>query len=184
MIQNNRVLGIAVSRAFGDGPWKWNKETQEEAHKKYNGGRLRPNLKTPPYLTAEPLVTTTKIDPQRKSFLIMASDGMWDTMSSEQAVDLVGRWVDWKAAGMPKQQAAPEFDPFDLAPYYDAMWQVEERKITVEDENVAVHLVRNALGGAHHDMISGVLAFKPSRSRTVRDDITVQVVFFGDDGSA
>jgi pyruvate dehydrogenase phosphatase len=38
--------------------------------------------------------------------------------------------------------------------------------------------MRNALGGAHHDLISGLLAFKPPYARMVRDDMTVQVAFF------
>jgi pyruvate dehydrogenase phosphatase len=58
--------------------------------------------------------------------------------------------------------------------------QFEEKKTTVQDDNVAVHLIRNALGGAHHDLISGLLAFKPPFAREVRDDMTVQVAFFDD----
>jgi len=42
-----------------------------------------------------------------------------------------------------------------------------------------VHLVRNSLGGNHHELIAGRLAFDAPFSRRLRDDITVQVVFFG-----
>ncbi len=50
--------------------------------------------------------------------------------------------------------------------------------MALQDDNAAVHLIRNALGGAHHDLVSGLLTFKQPFAREVRDDITVQVVFF------
>lgn len=48
----------------------------------------------------------------------------------------------------------------------------------MQDENVAVHLVRNSLGGNHHELLAGRLAFSSPFSRNLRDDITVQVIFF------
>ena len=50
----------------------------------------------------------------------------------------------------------------------------------VEDDNVATHLVRNALGGADHEMLCGLTGIQPPLSRNARDDITVQVIFFED----
>jgi pyruvate dehydrogenase phosphatase len=99
-------------------------------------------------------------------------------MSNEQAVGLVGRWVDWVKAGQPpRTKVVPAFGKYDLSEVEDVP-QFEEKKTTVQDENVAVHLMRNALGGAHHDLISGLLAFKPPFARKVRDDMTVQVISF------
>ena len=50
---------------------------------------------------------------------------------------------------------------------------------TIQDDKVAVHLVRNALSGNHHELIAGRLAFSSPFARRVRDDITVQMAFFG-----
>jgi len=181
MVKGKRLLGIAVTRAFGDGRWKWDQETQEVARQKYNGPKVRPDFKTPPYLTAEPVIATKEIEMDKPSFLIMASDGLWDHMSSEQAVMLVGKWLDWTAAGRPSPTPpTTTFDNFDLSLFEDADWQVNEKTVTTQDENAAVHLARNALGGANPHILSGVLAFQPPLSRNVRDDITVQVIFFGD----
>jgi len=113
--------------------------------------------------------------------MIIASDGLWDILTNEQAVTLVSKWLEWRDKGMPPPpppSAAPDFGPFDLALYKDQGWDFQERKTTVQDPNPAVHLIRNAIGGAHHDMAAGLLGYRPPYARHGRDDITVQVVFF------
>lgn len=96
--KTGRVFGLAISRAFGDARWKWTEQLTRLAHEKYFGPSPRPNgvVKTPPYITAEPEVTTTKINStgERPDFLIMASDGLWDQFSSEDAVTCVQQWLD------------------------------------------------------------------------------------------
>lgn len=177
-------MGLEPTRTFGDARQKWPIELYNDTMKRYNSnyyGRDRPldpaRYKTPPYHTARPEVTTTTVEKGRPAFLILATDGLWDTMSSEQAVALVGKWVDWEKAGRPKNKATADFGRFDLAHVEEAP-QFEEKKTILQDRNAAVHLMRNALGGAHHDLISGLLAFKPPYSREVRDDMTIQVIFF------
>jgi pyruvate dehydrogenase phosphatase len=98
-------------------------------------------------------------------------------MSSEQAVGLLGRWVDWDGKARLEEERKKDFGRYDLKGVEEAP-QFEESKTTVCDGNAAVHLIRNGLGGAHHDLVSGLLAFKPPFARNVRDDMTVQVVFF------
>ncbi len=111
--------------------------------------------------------------------MIIASDGLWDVMSSKQAVDLVAKWLAWRKAGMPPPaKSEPDLGQFDLTILNGEGWKFQERRTTLQDENAATHLIRNALGGAHHDMISGMLGYTPPFAREVRDDITVQVVFF------
>ncbi|KAI1356657.1 putative pyruvate dehydrogenase [Xylaria sp. FL0043] len=183
IVKGGRVLGMMVSRAFGDARWKWPLELQQSFVKRFYGtAPLTPteDFRTPPYLTAEPVVTTTKIDPSRPSFLILASDGLWWTLSDQQAVDLVGKWVDAPTA-KERNNTLPEptYEPFDFGQFWKGVsWKFTEGRTTIQDDNVAVHLVRNALGGNHHELIAGRLAFSPPSSRRVRDDITVQVVFF------
>lgn len=178
VVKDGRVLGMAVSRAFGDSRWKWALDFQRDMKRRFNGpGPLTPryDVQTPPYLTAEPVVTSTKIGAaQKPSFLIMATDGLWDMLSSQQAVDLVGKWVESEAS-----KPAPTYKPLDFGQLEGGVDDrfVEERTI-VQDDNAAVHLVRNSLGGNHNELITGRLAFSAPFSRNVRDDITVQVVFF------
>lgn len=178
MIKNGRVLGLAVSRAFGDSRWKWSLEFQKEMKQRFNGpAPLTPryDVRTPPYLTAEPVITSTKIDPRKPTFLIMASDGLWDMLSNKQAVDLVGNWLEPIEN---RKDVKPTYEPFDFGELWKGMdWKFDEKRTTVQDENAAVHLVRNSLGGNHDELIAGRLAFGPPFSRHVRDDITVQVVF-------
>lgn len=181
--KNGRILGLMVSRAFGDSRWKWPLELQRELKQRFNGpAPLTPryDVLTPPYLTAEPVVTATKIDPGKPSFLIMATDGLWDTLSNEQAVDLMGKWLESDAAGRRSSKPDTAHETFDFGQFQNGVdWRFVKERTTVQDDNAAVHLVRNSLGGNHHELIAGRLAFGPPFSRNIRDDITVQVVLFG-----
>lgn len=63
IVKNGRVLGMMVSRAFGDGQWKWPLELQQDMRQRFYGpAPLAPkfDIRTPPYLTAEPVVVSTK----------------------------------------------------------------------------------------------------------------------------
>jgi pyruvate dehydrogenase phosphatase len=62
-------------------------------------------------------------------------------------------------------------------------WKSEPKHFVVEDENCGVHLVKNALGGRRRDLFAGVMSVQPPYSRNIRDDITVNVIFFGVDVS-
>ncbi|KAK4540451.1 hypothetical protein LTR36_009197 [Oleoguttula mirabilis] len=95
--KSGRVHGIAVSRAFGDARWKWPQEVTRRAHDLFWGPSPRPDrmIKTPPYLTAEPEVIETRLQTgAHPDFLIMASDGLWDNMSSRDAVACVELWLE------------------------------------------------------------------------------------------
>ncbi|KAL7950681.1 phosphatase 2C-like domain-containing protein [Trichoderma barbatum] len=179
--KDGRVLGMMVSRAFGDGRWKWPLEFQQDIRRRFYGpAPLTPKyeVRTPPYLTAEPVVTSTPIDPTHPSFLVMASDGMWNMLSNQQAVDLVGKWLDLQA-GKHTREPEPTHEPFDFGQFWKGMnWKFVEGRTVTRDDNVAVHLVRNSLGGNHHELMAGRLAFDSPFSRGLRDDMTVQVVFF------
>jgi pyruvate dehydrogenase phosphatase len=189
VVQGGRVWGLQPSRTFGDGMWKWTSTLKQNLREHFNGALLPwgpryKNYKDGPYVTAEPLVTTTLIpDPNkdgRTKFVILATDGLWDTMSSEQAVDLVGKWYDHQ-----KQKGASVVEPVEQAQDFGPPilgWKqqckYEESKATFRDDNAAVHLMRNGLGGADEEMVRGALAFRYPNARTIRDDITVNVVFF------
>lgn len=181
MVKDGRVLKLAVSRAFGDSRWKWTRELQEQAQNRFFGPKIIEPLISPPYLTAEPIISTTKIRPERGDFVIMASDGLWDNLSNEQAVDLIGRWLK-------EHDPSKEPVPRDLAVAPDALVErhisdrrnpdstkayteeaaADEKHFVVADENAATHLARNALGGSNEDRLCGMLTPHPPYSRNVR----------------
>lgn len=66
-----RILGLPVTRAFGDHRWKWPEDAIAEASKKFYGFPARPNAKTPPYLIAEPEISTTVV--KNGDFAVLAT---------------------------------------------------------------------------------------------------------------
>ncbi|KAG9601629.1 protein serine/threonine phosphatase 2C, partial [Aureobasidium melanogenum] len=185
IVKNGRVLGLMVSRAFGDGRWKWPVDLQSDMIKKFEAPSLRPGNKaqTPPYVTARPVVTSTTIDSKTPSFVILASDGLWDMLTDQQAVNLVATWLDshTSSTNPSNPKPKPNYAPFDLSNFSQGTTNPkfeEERTTTQDKDNVAVHLLRNSLGGNHAELIGGRLAASHPYSRDLRDDITVQVAFF------
>ncbi|EFY84326.1 hypothetical protein MAC_09628 [Metarhizium acridum CQMa 102] len=181
LAQDGRVLGLAVSRAFGDGRWKWSSGAMESFSRRFCGPGVLPSkysIQTPPYITAEPVVTTTTMKSGRPSFLILATDGMWNRLSNQQAVDLVAAWLDSRSPGAGTEEPTA-YPPFDFGAFREGVSPgfVKERTV-IQDDNAAVHLMRNSLGGNHSEMVAGRLALTPPYSRNRRDDITIQVVFF------
>lgn len=76
--KSGRLMGLAVTRAFGDHRWKWPVELIEKAQLKFKGSAPRPLTKTPPYMSAEPEITETQIRSGcHGDFVILASDGLW-----------------------------------------------------------------------------------------------------------
>lgn len=204
---NGRILGgLEPSRAFGDAVYKWSKETQDKLKSSYFGRSPSKYLKTPPYVTAEPVVTTTKVDPSKGDFVVMATDGLWEMLTNEEVVGLVGQWLEtqastqqsgsqsssgwlqslWstqKASSLPIEHHDEGGKSGQRAPIRQQQWGVpagQDDRFVVEDKNAATHLVRNALGGKDQDMLSALLTLPSPFSRRYRDDLTVQVIFFGE----
>lgn len=66
-----RMVGLAMSRSLGDYPFK----------------KIG--------VTAEPVMTTRDLAGENPgSFLLLATDGVWGVMSSQEAVDIVGAFLD------------------------------------------------------------------------------------------
>ncbi|KAI9761167.1 MAG: hypothetical protein M4579_001214 [Chaenotheca gracillima] len=214
VLRNGRVLGrLEPLRAFGDSSFKWTREVATKINNSFFGRAVPQQLKTPPYVTAEPVVTTTKVNPERGDFVVLATDGLWEMLTNEEAVGLVGQWLDvqrddkasqgktsdswlksWfgtsskslpveqtggagvDAAGTHRAPAARR-EMLGLSANADA-------RFTVEDKNVATHLIRNALGGKDQEIVCALLTLPYPTSRRYRDDLTVQVIFFGEDQNA
>ena len=98
IIKAERLLGqLAPLRAFGDYRYKWTRELLEKlAVPHYGEHSIPPNYYTPPYLTAKPDITHHILTPKDR-FLILGSDGLWDLMSPNQVVKLIGEHMYGKA---------------------------------------------------------------------------------------
>ena len=174
--KTGRLFGIAVTRGFGDHRWKWTEDAIKALQAGFYAFAPRPKYKTPPYMTARPEVTSKQV--QGEDFVILASDGLWDVMSNEDAVACVSRWRAAKRAGKAEDVRDAKSDlsaDEEGWPSYKAT----PEHFAIEDlDNAAVCLVKNALGGTRRALLCGTMTAYSPLSRTVRDDITVQVIFF------
>ena len=191
VVHKGRILGgLEPSRAFGDAYYKWSREVQMKMKNLFYGRAPTPLLKTPPYVTAEPIITTTKVDPQMGDFVVLATDGLWEMLSNQEVVGLVGQWIEsqrktqstteWaksffssgsKALPIERHvQNAMDADEGQRAPIRQTQWQIEgnDERFVFEDKNVATHIVRNALGGRNRDMVCGLLSLVSPYSRRYR----------------
>lgn len=190
VVRNGRILGqLEPSRSFGDAFYKWSRETQEKIKRHFFGRTPHQLLKTPPYVTAEPVITTTKIDPAQGDFLVLATDGLWEMLSNEEVVGLVGQWVEQQRSGAPGSNKAwlqgwfgfdnkklPVEQPQDVVlegqrrPIRQQQYDISgaESRFVVEDNNAATHLVRNAMGGKDRDMVCALLTLPSPYSRRYR----------------
>ncbi|KKY27950.1 putative protein phophatase 2c family protein [Phaeomoniella chlamydospora] len=212
VIRNGRVLGnLEPSRAFGDAFYKWSKETQDKLKRNFFGRTPHPLLKTPPYVTAEPVITTTQIQPENGDFLVMATDGLWEMLTNEEVIGLVGQWIEtqnrhssssnsssWLPSWFSSQSSSLPVEKggntskkgssgSEEPPIRQQQWGTDQlpasqynQRFAVEDKNAASHLIRNALGGKDRDMVCALLTLPSPYSRRYRDDLTVEVIFFGE----
>lgn len=208
VVRNGRVLGnLEPTRAFGDASYKWTREISEKLRQRFFARSPSSSLKTPPYVTAEPVITTTKIEPEKGDFVVMATDGLWEMLTNEEVVGLVGKWIETQQVAPGGGGSTSQFDsiwtrifgsrnkgaglPVDTASGSDGgdgqktpfrgvrQWSDAADGFVVQDLNVATHLVRNALGGKNQEQVSALLTLPAPFSRRYRDDLTVQVIFFG-----
>lgn len=198
VIRNGRILGsLEPTRAFGDCRYKLPASIQERIYKQFFGKRLPHNLKSPPYVTAEPVITTTKVNPENNDFLVMASDGLYEMLSNEEIVGLVVKWMEkekmikpqssfWNYFGS-KENKLPDVaditnDKTSKQPFRKGRIQNSNGAFLLEDKNVSTHLIRNALSnGGSREQTSMLISIPSPISRRYRDDLTVTVVFFGRD---
>ena len=205
VIMRGRVLGgLEPTRAFGDARYKWDRNLQERLYDAFLPGgqqsvRGAPRgLLTPPYVTAEPVVEwrrLSSVGPKELKFIIMATDGLWDMLSNEEAVGLVAahmagfrgvlgaselhaRCFESQRERRGVAEAAPAPVEGQSGVQLHPLNKASQAKFAFEDENLATHLTRNALGGANRERVAGLLAIPAPYSRRYRDDITVNVLLF------
>ncbi|KAA8644810.1 hypothetical protein EYZ11_009334 [Aspergillus tanneri] len=203
VVRNGRILGqLEPSRSFGDAFYKWSRETQEKIKRQFFGRTPHRLLKTPPYVTAEPIITTTKVEPSKGDFVVIATDGLWEMLSNEEVVGLVGQWIEQQKLGamdgtnkgwlqgwlgfenkqLPVESLKETGTEGQRRPIRQQQYDISgaASRFTVEDKNAATHLVRNAMGGKDRDMVCALLTLPSPYSRRYRDDVTVEVIFFGE----
>ncbi|CAH8579235.1 unnamed protein product [Schistosoma turkestanicum] len=157
LIRDGRLLGeLMPLRAFGDIRFKWSTEELKNIARSLH---LPPNYPifprfydSPPYLVATPQVFWKPLIPLCDHFLILGTDGLWDTISPTEAVNVVAQhWYDYKG------------NPSSCGP----------------GDTAASRLIRTALGGTEMNAEQIALHFSmpPSVARHYRDDITVIVVY-------
>ena len=161
VIFGNRVLGSLMPfRTFGDVDFKW--------EKKHLDGLVQvwPNYQTPPYITAEPVVTKYKIE-KGDRFMILGSDGLWERITNEEAINVVAESLKMKNVS-PKQSLL------------SSLFGSKSSKGTEEEcclENAATKLLWHILGGSEAK-VTELLNVDPKLRRMYRDDITIIVVYF------
>ncbi|PYI04608.1 protein serine/threonine phosphatase 2C, partial [Aspergillus sclerotiicarbonarius CBS 121057] len=170
-----RYVGIAVTRAFGDARWNWPKEAMTKWEKEFSGKPASGSIKNPPYLEATPEVKSYKL--KGGEFLVLASDGLWNHLSSEGAVEAVSKWAKATREGTLAEPGSGTAVAFGGISFWE-YWKVKPEWFVYEDDNAATHLVKNAFGGLQRQLFTGVLTVDTPVSKTMRDDVTVQVVFF------
>ena len=179
--RTGRLFGMAITRAFGDHRWKYPRDFLKHLRKRFFDTGPRPGYKTPPYMTAEPEITTRKVS--TNDFVILASDGLWDHMSNEDAVECVSLWLAARRAGKAEEVPKQRQEPAEVTVAREGVgsWRATPEHFAIEDlDNAAVCLAKNAFGGNRRELFRGVMTEVAPRSRYVRDDVTVQVIFFED----
>ncbi|KAJ7237709.1 phosphatase 2C-domain-containing protein [Mycena haematopus] len=192
VIENGTFFGRAYTRALGDGTLKWSTDVQARLHRDYLGAAPDPKVKTPPYVSAEPQVSTIKIMPG--DFLVLSSRWLAECLTDEEVVGLVGVWLNKNqdthlhlpldpvntADSTPGVVIAPDELPVDLKEDKTVMyrrWNVPKRFINV-DHNPSAHLAHNAMGGADLDLRQALLELPPLLSEGHTKSLGIAVVFF------
>ncbi|QRW02300.1 protein phosphatase 2C [Ceratobasidium sp. AG-Ba] len=200
VIQRGRVLGgLEPTRAFGDSNYKWPREADILAPASWicvpqvsyqpQDTPLR-DQSTCHYSTRAPFPDTPNQKQRSGSksnlrFLVLATDGLWDELSSSEVVSLVGAYFNGRRGNVSKSDLAKSvFTPAETAGIEGKSTESKAKQGSTEgewafvDENVGTHLIRNAFGGADREKLHQLLSIPAPYSRRYRDDITVTVVWW------
>ena len=181
IIKQQRLLGALIPfRAFGDFRFKWTVQQQVDIL------NIKPNMDnfskfclTPPYLTAEPTVSYHRLKPHDR-FLVIGSDGLWETIGPLDTVTLVGEYMCGRQTLAPVQLPARPISLGEVAQMLDQ--RQEGLRLKPTDTNAATHLIRHCVGasdtGLDHGTLAHSLTLAPEVRRYFRDDITIHVIFF------
>ena len=113
---------------------------------------------------------------------MLATDGLWDELSSEEVVALVGGHLAG-LKGTVSKSSLPALVPTTAgSPTVQGKAttkaNAQQGSWAFEDDNASAHLIRNAFGGGDEDKLRKVLSIPAPHSRRWRDDVTVTVVWW------
>ncbi|RXG73175.1 [Pyruvate dehydrogenase [acetyl-transferring]]-phosphatase 1, mitochondrial [Armadillidium vulgare] len=182
IIFNQRLLGTLMPfRAFGDVRFKWDRALQMEIFQSVSAidmSFLR-NCHTPPYLTAKPEVSYHRLKPQEK-FMILASDGLWESMNALDIVNLVGEYMSGRQTLQPVRLPRRNVSLGEVSRLLKK--RQDGLRLKPSDTNASTHLIRHCIGGTDegvdHLRLSHSLTLSPDVRRYFRDDISIHVIFF------
>lgn len=153
-------------------------------------------LKTPPYVTARPVVTHRKLllpsagstSGKSKSslrFIVLATDGLWDELSSDEVVALVGGYLTG-LDGVVTKADLPRLVPVSGGVTVEGKAKDKHEKNDLGswvfvDKNLSTHLIRNAIRQGDDLILRRRLSIPAPLSRRNRDDITCTVVYWEED---
>ncbi|KAI0321384.1 protein serine/threonine phosphatase 2C [Amylostereum chailletii] len=201
LVKAGRVLGvIAVARAFGDARFKWSLQAQQAITETFlpaNKDLVKPiplDFKSGTYITAMPEVTHRKLSllangtstAKRSTlrFIVLASDGLWDELSSEDAVALVGGFLAGLKGTKTKTELAALVPTVANAEDKTNRAEIKHDSWAFVDDNVGSHLIRNAFGGGDEATVRKTVSIPSPFSRNFRDDVTVTVVWWEEEKAA
>ena len=174
----DRLMGVLLPlRAMGDGQLKWPLSDIKKIEHVINKQITPYAYRTPPYLTSNPEMTNVTLT-SRDRFVVLASDGLWGTLKSEEVVQIVGEHMETI-----ETPSRAFFDPtVALGPMNRVLKKrrmILANKQKSIDPNTATHLIRKSLPD-EHVKASQALTYPQHVVRHIRDDITVIVVHFDD----
>ncbi|XP_057291068.1 pyruvate dehydrogenase [acetyl-transferring]-phosphatase 2, mitochondrial-like [Hydractinia symbiolongicarpus] len=178
-IQYGRLLGrLAPLRALGDVQFKLSASELGDMFKTLPKFSPMQNLKTPPYLSAEPDVFHYKLEKSDR-FIVLASDGLWDMLDNEEVIELVAAYLEGRRSEKLQERA----HLYGVA-NCDAILADPNAFKDSEDENIASFLIRFALAGYDRNNLRAMMSLSYPDVRLYRDDISVAVIFLeNDDGN-
>ena len=103
-------------------------------------------------------VTTTTI--KDGAFAILASKGVWDLLTNEQAVNLISKHLDKSKLGgvsdVDSKDVHLDYRELRETDGHDEGCRFNEQDSVVKDRNPATHPIRNAAGGRDQQFIKGI----------------------------
>ncbi|KAF7314547.1 PPM-type phosphatase domain-containing protein [Mycena kentingensis (nom. inval.)] len=190
LFEDGTFLGRPYTRALGDGRGKWTVKEQDRLHKDYLAPPPDPRVQTPPYVSADPDITSIKIE--SGDFLVMSSSWVSECLTNEEVVGLVGAWMKQHGENIhasfedvkPDPAPGPALEAEDLPvklkedrTTFFRRWGVPKRFFNSEP-NPTVHIAHNAMGGADANLRQALLEMAPVDSSGNTKSLAVAIMFF------
>lgn len=195
IIRKNRVKGrLQPTRGFGDGFYK-RKEffSARSVSRQYSTW-------TPPYTTVEPDITQYTLG-SNDEFMVMATDGLFQDLNSQQVVDYVGEWLSLRSSSSSGSvSGAASKSPastgsggglssfWPLSSFTSSSSSAPSSSSLTFTTNASSYLIEAALKHASEHAIgrrskpaenlSWIMQLPVEMKRNVHDDVSVIVVLF------